>query len=197
MSSLLCLVRGCDLPAVARRLCNTHYNIEWRRGAFAKRTERERFENLVTPEPTSGCWLWAGTIGLDGYGIFVSPKGVLPRTKRAHRAAWEEYRGSIAPGLLVCHKCDNPACVNPSHLFLGTATDNVRDAVTKGRWRQTVPAEAARRESARRRSKPYCIRGHARTPENIHVQKSGGWECLRCRELRNEEIKAKRRARAA
>lgn len=79
---------------------------------------------------TSGdCWLWLGSICKGGYGRFP----LKDKTQRAHRVAWEMTYGSIPNGLFACHKCDRRACVRPSHLFLGTAADNIKDMIEKGR----------------------------------------------------------------
>jgi hypothetical protein len=87
------------------------------------------FDESYIPEPMSGCWLWEGVETRHGYGQ-IRHNG--PKIM-AHRASWLIHRGEIPPGLLVLHKCDTPACVNPDHLFLGTALDNGRDRVKKGR----------------------------------------------------------------
>jgi hypothetical protein len=81
------------------------------------------------PEPNSGCWLWLLSVNRWGYGV-------LRREKKdvfAHRWSWTLHRGTIPPGMLVCHKCDVPSCCNPDHLFLGTDADNNADMVRKGR----------------------------------------------------------------
>lgn len=79
----------------------------------------------------SGCWLWTGAKKQGGYGK-ISAGGdngwVL-----THRVAWELTNGLIPAGLMVCHRCDVPACCNPGHLFLGTARDNMQDMIAKGR----------------------------------------------------------------
>jgi len=75
------------------------------------------------------CWLWKAATNSDGYGLV----GVDGRTLRAHRVSWEIHNGPIPAGMCILHRCDNPACVNPAHLFLGTDADNIRDCVAKGR----------------------------------------------------------------
>jgi hypothetical protein len=76
----------------------------------------ERFDSKWEPCPESGCWLWTAALLKDGYGGFKVERKML----RAHRFAWERKHGPIPKGMVVCHKCDVPGCVNPDHLFLGT-----------------------------------------------------------------------------
>ena len=81
------------------------------------------------PHMKSHCWLWTAATNSRGYGQFWA----AGRQVRANRAAWMIANNSISCGLYVCHSCDTPTCVNPSHLFLGTHIDNVRDRDSKGR----------------------------------------------------------------
>jgi hypothetical protein len=89
-----------------------------------------RFIRLVKIGKRHECWEWQGTCPYGRYGHFsVDGKAV-----KAHRWIYELVRGPIGVGLVVRHKCDNPKCVNPLHLEVGTLSDNTQDAIKRGRW---------------------------------------------------------------
>lgn len=94
---------------------------------------QERFWVKVDVKESDECWEWTGGYSnSNGYGTIalgVRSKG----NGRAHRVAWELTRGPIPAGMCVCHHCDNPGCVNPKHLFLGTQQDNLQDCRQKDR----------------------------------------------------------------
>lgn len=79
-------------------------------------------------EKTSGCWNWKGQISKAGYGRHCC--------KYAHRLSYQYYKGEIPKGLMICHTCNNKACVNPEHMYLGTAYDNAQDAIRDGIYKK-------------------------------------------------------------
>jgi hypothetical protein len=91
---------------------------------------RLRFLSKFDFSPDTGCWVWTAARHPQGYGLIKRKDGAQ---LRAHRLAYELAYGPIPQGLQVCHRCDNPRCVRPSHMFLGTAEDNAADMVAKGR----------------------------------------------------------------
>lgn len=150
----------------------------------------ERFWSHV--QRGEGCWEWRGARSQRGYGFLYrtserlpGDRGLLPQQRVfAHRVAWTLTRGPIPEGMLVCHHCDNPPCVNPEHLFLGTDADNHADMVAKGR---------ARNGSM---SKTHCKRGHEFTPENTARFASSPQRriCRACYRLAHPRTRARRSA---
>ena len=94
-------------------------------------TEFQKAWNRMRPKISflGGCWHWTASKDGKGYGRLGGSK----LGSRAHRISFQIFRGPIPPGMFVCHTCDNPSCVRPSHLFLGTNHDNVEDMKAKGR----------------------------------------------------------------
>lgn len=116
------------------------------------------------PDPKTGCWNWKAAKDFEGYGFFKLNK----KQMRAHRAVLILHGQAVPDDRVVCHKCDNPSCVNPNHLFVGTLSDNVRDCVKKKRQKEI--------------RKTHCPQGHPFAGENLYiVAKTGKRQCRRCR----------------
>jgi len=139
-------------------------------------TERvkERFWKKVGQE--EGCWEWtASGDGIYGYGHLV----IAGRIEKAHRVSWEIHHGPISPGLWVLHECDNPPCVRPDHLFLGTAATNAADRNRKGRGAM--------------QQKTHCPQGHPYAGENLYVRPDGKRICRECTRISQLKYDATRR----
>ena len=132
-----------------------------------------RFERFVSPEPNTGCYLWAGAGTPTGYGYFQFG-GRRGSTLGAHRFAYLAEHGEIPDGLDVLHRCDVPCCVNVEHLFLGTHGDNMRDMASKGRHRLNNRPLA-------NRLKTHCRHGHPLSGSNLSIRKDGSRLCKQCR----------------
>jgi hypothetical protein len=142
----------------------------------AEEKDRARFWGYVVKG--DGCWEWRNRLSRR-YGRFAIGR----RSAAAHRLSYVWAYGAFDEILLVCHRCDNPRCVRPDHLFLGTNADNMHDMKAKGRARG--PKRGVR----------FCNSGHEFTPENTYIYpKSGNRACRECTRRWQRE---KRQRRAA
>jgi hypothetical protein len=117
------------------------------------------FMRKILVDLETGCWEWQGALDAAGYGRAHDHEAYqngVRQTMAAHRLAWRLFKGPIPAGMLACHRCDNPRCANPEHVFLGTYQDNNRDISEKGRHRNG--------------QKTHCKHGHAFTPENTECR---------------------------
>lgn len=128
----------------------------------------------MTRDITYDCQEWDGPSLPSGYGMTRKPHSGHSGPKHyAHRLVWEEAHGPIPPGMYVCHRCDNPPCINIDHLFLGTPADNAGDMSAKGRARG----------GEQNRRKTHCLRGHPFSGENL-AQRKLGRACKACERAR-------------
>ncbi len=94
----------------------------------------ERFGRYVYLSLNTGCWEWRGAKNEHGYGVIGKGGGKKSGNIKAHRLSYQIFRhANLAREQFICHRCDNPPCVNPDHLFVGTQRDNIADMIAKGR----------------------------------------------------------------
>lgn len=122
----------------------------------------DRFISKI--EKTDTCWLWTGAKRHKGYGAFKFDSKVID----AHRFAYILFKGEIKDNLFVLHTCDNRACVNPEHLFLGTNSDNMKDCYKKGRLKLPIPQKI---HGTRSRYKSGCRCEKCRIVANSYLRK--------------------------
>lgn len=138
-----CSIKNCHSPSRTKGLCNKHA-LRLRitgttdPGPKAQGTLEERFWKKVSKGKKTECWEWIGNQSPAGYGR-IQRGGKNSPHLNAHRVSYELHNGKIPDGYVVMHKCDNPSCVNPNHLSLGTPRQNTQDMIHKGRQVVVAP----------------------------------------------------------
>ena len=129
-----------------------------------------------------GCWEYGGKIRTDGYGsVYINNGTKKGTTALAHRVVYEGMVGPIPEGMYLCHHCDNPKCVRPDHIFVGTDADNKADMYAKGRhshgethWKSKVT---------------HCPQGHPYSGHNLYIRKCGRRMCRACNNARRNRAR--------
>lgn len=147
----------------------------------------DRFWSKIDRASPNECWPWTRSKSVGGYGHWSYWEDGKCRSTTAHRQAWTLINGPIPKGLQVLHKCDNPPCCNPNHLWLGTHADNMADKVAKGRQSRLGQPR-----------KTHCKYGHKFTAETTMLVKVRGRQtrsCIICHRRRSLEGYHKRRSK--
>jgi hypothetical protein len=148
-----------------------------------------RFSRWASPEPNSGCWLWEGACDKHGYGQLRFGQGGPGSLRYATHIALELAGRPVPPGRFACHTCDNPPCVNPDHLFIGSQKENMADCIAKGR--ASKPPTALKGQG---RLTTHCRAGHDLATRGVHVDRNGVQSCKVCRHLAKVAFRARRKA---
>lgn len=163
-----CNVTGCEGIVNGHGLCGKHYR-RWRKYGDPLGGDRNhapagaRFWRRV--DKSGNCWLWTGSRTQAGYGRFQTGGKGGPY-HLAHRFSCELVHGPIPEGAVVMHTCDNPSCVNPAHLALGTHKDNTADMIAKGRRRVVAPVG---RDNGKAVLTPEMVQEIRACPDETHA----------------------------
>ncbi|MCK4306058.1 MAG: HNH endonuclease [Candidatus Eisenbacteria sp.] len=147
-----------------------------------------RFWEKVEKSP--GCWMWTGNKVSDKPNRGYERIWADGKMKLAHRVSWEMVSGPIPEGMQILHRCDNPSCVRPDHLFMGTRSDNMRDAIAKRRW-----INVGKPRGKQQRAKTYCPEGHPYSGDNLYIYPDGQRACQTCRKRWMKEFHRRQDAR--
>lgn len=137
-----CAHPGCDRVGISKKMCDMHYRRWKKRGSSYDRGSHrvdlgdaiQRFHAKYEVDQDTGCWIWVGsTRPASGGRVYGRHHINSKKTEGAHRFSYRLHKGPIGEGNFVCHHCDTPLCVNPSHLFQADHAGNMRDMVKKGR----------------------------------------------------------------
>lgn len=152
------------------------------------RTLEQRFWDFVHFEPNSGCWLWGGSAIPSGYGqIRIEQTGPGALLLATH-VSLQIHGRPLPPGMHACHKCDNPPCVNPDHLFHGTRSDNMKDCFAKGRM---PPRKLG---ILKKNPRLICKNGHE-VDNDLYIRPDGMRGCRAC--IRDTKKRMRERRYAA
>lgn len=135
-----CMANGCNRLAISKKCCDKHYRRILKNGDMNNPGSRvveegndlQRFHKKYEINE-NGCWIWTAGKRPNSKGVLYPRHHTQLGSIGAHRFSYSIYIESIPKGMMVCHKCDTPLCVNPDHLFLGYHKDNMCDMVNKGR----------------------------------------------------------------
>lgn len=179
-----CEISGCQRRFLARGMCRMHYE-RWRHHGDPSRVDStqglpliDRFWLSVDPGPADQCWEWKRHLDKGGYGHIMD----AGKIRGAHRVSYELHHGRIPDGMHVRHLCDNPACVNPAHLELGTNAENVADKIIRGR---TAAGPAIVRQSTLKLTPELVLAIRADVRRTADVARDYGLSMVHVRNVRS------------
>ena len=181
---MTCIYPDCGKEVAAWGYCQKHYKRTKKYGSpHPKKNDQaplsERFWRFVDRKSEDECWNWIGNKLKSGYGqISIGAKKEM--SKGAHRVSWELANDkSIPDGMYIMHKCDNPSCVNPNHLTIGTAKENTQDMIQKGRKKTVAPLGEENGKSLLNAEKVLLIRASTLNHAALGRQLNVSPNCIR------------------